>query len=350
MAAVSGQNRSLLWEVVSGKHIAELPHEDVRGVSYCPDGLSLVTGGLNQQFCFWNGETGEQVHKHEFKQDETNPQDLRMNAIRFSPRGDTFATANLDGMLRIWNRNDTSLKSKIQMKSGFDHGALSYSPDGKWLATGNSNEVCIWDPQSGELMWSTVVHQGSTYSVGFGDSGRFLVSGADDGVGYCLDFIPSEATGDPNYESLWQDLARTDANIVRKAVWAMIQIGDPAVAEVERRLSAVRFILDLKSIANGLEPIEASRRLRLAMQLIETDPKVDSQSRLHNALTFVARLNTPVAVALLQQYAQKHDCEDVQREAATLIRGKVLRSREDLDEPKSTRAEGESQRDLRKNE
>ena len=325
VAAVSGQNRSLMWEVASGKQIAELPHEDVRGVSYCPDGLSLVTGGLNQHLCFWKGDTGEQIHKHEFKEDETNPQDLRMNAIRFSPRGDTFATANLDGMLRIWNRNDTSLKSKIQMKSSFDHGALSYSPDGKWLATGNSNEVCIWDPQSGELMWSTVAHQGSTYSVGFGDSGRFLVSGGEEGVGYCLDFIPSEATGDPDYESLWQDLARTDANIARKAVWAMIQIGDPAVAEVGRRLSVVRFILDLKSIANGLEPIEASRRLRLAMQLVETDPKVDSQLRLHNALTFVARLNTPVAVALLQQYAQKHACEDVQREAATLIRGASAR-------------------------
>ena len=327
VVAVPGQYRGLMWDVLTGKQVAEMPHEDLRGLSYSPDGMSLVTGGWDQQLCFWNGETGALIQKHTFKQDESTPQDLRMHGIRFSPNGDSIATANLDGMVRIWSQNDFSLKTKIQMKSGFDHGALSYSPNGKWLATGTVNEVSIFDPQSGDLMWSTVAHRGATYAVGFGDNGRTLVSGGDDGVGYCLNFIPSQSTGEPNYDSLWQDLATTNATTARNAIWAMIQIGDPAVAEVERRLAAVRFILDFQRITKGLEPNEAANRLRLAKHLCDTDPKAITQSRLHNALTFVARLNTPVAIACLQQLARKHVCKDVQREAASMLSEEELRLR-----------------------
>lgn len=77
-----------------------------------------------------------------------------VQAIRFSPSGDQFASAGFDGKLFVYNSNDYSKITELGSpahKGGIY--AISWSPDGKQLLSASGDKTCkIWDVASSSMI------------------------------------------------------------------------------------------------------------------------------------------------------------------------------------------------------
>jgi len=75
--------------------------------------------------------------------------------MSFSPDGERFATLGSDGTLRLWDLVSRRELLTIRHRAGFgqdDNGSVSFSPDGRILATSSQ-----WDPNlimgTGITLW-----------------------------------------------------------------------------------------------------------------------------------------------------------------------------------------------------
>ena len=84
----------------------------------------------------------------------------------------------------IWNMEDGDsfkiLKTNIRDVDNTVE-SISFSPDGKYIATGNSDKtVKIWDVNGGTVIRTLEGHRNSVNSLSFSADGRFIVSGSRD--------------------------------------------------------------------------------------------------------------------------------------------------------------------------
>jgi WD40 repeat protein len=121
--------------------------------------------------------------------------------LAFSPGGELLASGSKDGMARIWETASGDLRHTCRAplvpeatawSSEFTVEALAFSPDGKWLATGDFlGRVCLWDAKSRQSKYPQPVHitnnppcepPGRMSRLQFSRSGRFLVGGGGNGL------------------------------------------------------------------------------------------------------------------------------------------------------------------------
>jgi RNA polymerase sigma factor (sigma-70 family) len=219
-AATFRQSSARVWDVNANREIAQLPHPQIYGLSFSLDGKTLATAGWDKRVRFWNPDTKKVAREFEVTDSNNQGADTRLYSVCYSPTGELIATADMDCCVRIWNTSDLSLRTKLKPDSSFMFGAVTFSPDGLFVATGvREGNVQMWDPRSGEKVWDRGKHTGYVYTVGFGRDSRTLISGANDGVGYYWDLRPKQK---PTMESAaqWTALG-TDGSTAYQAMWAL---------------------------------------------------------------------------------------------------------------------------------
>ncbi len=319
-AAVFRQSAAYVWDLTSGQQIARLSHNQVYGLSFSPDGKTLATVGWDSIIRFWETDTGNV--RREFKvADNAKGDDLRMYTVCYAPEGDVIATAHLDGIVRIWQADGMLLRKQFEVKGRFVYGAMSFSPDGLWLATGASwdGSVAVWDPLTGKSVWDGGRHQSHVYTVGFGRDDRTLVSGGDDGVCYVWDLRPPGKRLDNDQIHLWDDLAGEDGLAAYQAMWALSEMPDGAVRWVTEKLGPVKAVIDLDHVAAGDSPDEIQRLRRMKTLLVNKDPKVESLVAVRRAISLLAQLETPDAIGLLNDLAKQDSTRELARFAAAAL-------------------------------
>ncbi|MEG4070381.1 CHAT domain-containing protein [Microcoleus sp. Pol11C2] len=101
----------------------------------------------------------------------------RVSAISFSPNGKLLATASSDHTVKLW---DTSTGKEIHTLSGHTDSvnAVRFSPNGKLLATASDDKtVKLWDTSTGKQINTLSGHTASVYLVSFSPNGKLLVTG-----------------------------------------------------------------------------------------------------------------------------------------------------------------------------
>jgi WD40 repeat protein len=93
-----------------------------------------------------------------------------------SPDGRYMASADTSDTVILW-----SLAEGIMLKS-FKGSmkyirAISFSPDSKFLAVGNSNKITQWDVQSGKLIQNVEVKNAWISSLNFSVNGKYIAAG-----------------------------------------------------------------------------------------------------------------------------------------------------------------------------
>jgi WD40 repeat protein len=103
-----------------------------------------------------------------------------VNAVSFSPNGKLLATGSFDNTVKLW---DTSTGKEIKTLTGHTNSvnAVSFSPNGKLLATGSrDNTVKLWDTTTGKQIKTLTGHTDTVWAVSFSPNGKLLATGSFD--------------------------------------------------------------------------------------------------------------------------------------------------------------------------
>jgi WD40 repeat protein len=297
-AAVFRQSAVYVWNPANGESMTRLSHSQVYGLSFSPDGSTLATAGWDSTIRFWDTSTWRV--RRQVKVDETSPSgDARMYAVCYDMQGGLIATAHLhSGMVRIWKAADMSLLTKFQVPGGFSYGSICFSPDGLWLAAGNSaGDVTLWDPLTGQMVWKIGRHEGGVYTLGFGRDNRTLLSGGEEQVCYLWNLWPGRTPVEKDPGVLWDDLIGTNGRVAYHAMWKLSEIPNGAVALLTDR----------------------TERLRNRSAHIMTSERSTAARR---AVSLVAQIETPQAVRLLEDWAKDDRDMALGRFASAALRRK----------------------------
>ncbi|MEG4285805.1 NACHT domain-containing protein [Microcoleus sp. A006_D1] len=103
-----------------------------------------------------------------------------VRSVIFSPDGKLLATGDSDGVVRLW---EASSGREILTCKGHTNvvESVAFSPDGEILASGSYDKIIkLWDVQTGECLKVLQGHTESVMSVTFNPDGNILASGSFD--------------------------------------------------------------------------------------------------------------------------------------------------------------------------
>ena len=157
----AGKAHAHLYDAATGKLVRSFippPPEprhsnEAHAVAFSPDSRRLLVDGYvtSNAGVVYELETGQVVCT--YAEDELkNPFNLTY-ALAFNPNGNTFAVGRIDGTLELWSAGDCKQIKEIKKAHPEDINALSFSADGKLLASSSrgpksTDGVKIWSAHS----------------------------------------------------------------------------------------------------------------------------------------------------------------------------------------------------------
>ncbi len=103
-----------------------------------------------------------------------------VTAVAFTPDGKTLVSAGADGLAKIWDVANGSVRADL---AGHQHDVLclAISPDGKTVATGGEDmTIRLWATSDGASLGVLSGHSGGVAALAFARDGKMLASGSLD--------------------------------------------------------------------------------------------------------------------------------------------------------------------------
>ncbi len=146
LASASWDWTARIWDLDRRVERARIGHAaEVWDVAFSPDGQLLASvGGDGALLLGW--ETADGVHSRVLGR-----YPFRLYAVSFSPDGGYLAVGAEDGTVRLWDAAAGSERSVLQAGTKAVR-ALVFSPDGQWLVAGSEEgEAILWAMPEGVL-------------------------------------------------------------------------------------------------------------------------------------------------------------------------------------------------------
>ncbi|MEL6351337.1 MAG: pentapeptide repeat-containing protein [Cyanobacteria bacterium J06627_28] len=138
-----------------------------------PDGRVLVMGGNSDgDITIWDGPTGEILHRL------TDHNDT-IRTLAVSPSGQRLVSGSGDG-IKVWQPETGELLYSLPAEPGFPIWSVAISPDEQTFVSGDySGNITVWDLETGEQRYRQQVDV-PVWSVAVAPDGDSFVSGSSD--------------------------------------------------------------------------------------------------------------------------------------------------------------------------
>jgi WD40 repeat protein len=193
------------WEVATGKELGKFRrrgrfHATATSVALSRDGRTVAAvddDGLS----WWDAGTGKPLHHRKDGK----------GVMALAP--DDIALVSLGDRVRLWDLATGQEIGHLEGAAQHNHwGALAFSRDGRFLARGEEERVCLWDLVTGKVR-SFRGGPGGYYAVSFSPDGQSLVAANGDDTalvwdlrGITRDIAGRAALRPGQLRSLWADL------------------------------------------------------------------------------------------------------------------------------------------------
>jgi WD40 repeat protein len=168
--------RTMIW-----KHTG-LPTDNTCALAFSPDGLKLAYGGHGNEVTIFNTSNGS-IFSSLRANDPLNDSEYILG-LSFSPDGKYLATTGPSetNSLDIWDLTSLNLKQTVTLPdANGDAYDVKFSPDGELLAAASiSGKIYLYPTSSYTSPKSLVGHSGICFSLDFSPSDRLLASGGLD--------------------------------------------------------------------------------------------------------------------------------------------------------------------------
>ncbi|GJD19254.1 hypothetical protein RIVM261_042100 [Rivularia sp. IAM M-261] len=149
---------------------------------------SSVKAGVKMRGKFWvdaNTRTQVKLALLNTVQNVATPNTLgghanEVRGVSFSPNGTMLASASADRMVKLW---DVTTGKEIKTLTGHTNEVygISFSPDGKMLASASvDNTVKLWDVTTGKEIKTLTGHTNEVYGISFSPDGKMLATSSRD--------------------------------------------------------------------------------------------------------------------------------------------------------------------------
>jgi WD40 repeat protein/serine/threonine protein kinase len=191
IASGSHDKTIIIWAAEAGLQLRTLKgHEQrVKSVAFSPDSKTIVSGSDDKTFKFWNFTTGKNVKT--IKGHEGS-----VTSVAYSSDGKWIASGSEDKSVKIWSvdliytkpilvgSGEVDIRRSQSVKIDGRHWSwvqsVSYSPDGKLIASGSEDDtVKIWDASNGKELYTLKFQTGHIRSVDFAPSSKQIVVASD---------------------------------------------------------------------------------------------------------------------------------------------------------------------------
>ena len=181
--AVPGQDSGVtIRDVETGAKIITLKGHDatIRRMAFSPDGSMLAAADgaesgnpqANRTVPIWDVVTGDLVMTLTGHTDH-------VSAVAYSPDGRRLATGSWDGTVRLWDA--FSGKELHAVDVGSAVFALAFSPDDRWLVSGDDGDesLAVWDADTLERRGELRGHTDLIQDVAFAPAGQVVTASWD---------------------------------------------------------------------------------------------------------------------------------------------------------------------------
>jgi WD40 repeat protein len=152
------------WDVKTGKLISSFKAGDsILSIGTGPKGIAL---GANDKIIILDAKAGQKITEWDAPG--------KNQYVAFNADGSLLASANPSGQIEIWQQTDGKyeLQKTITREQPY---SLTFDPQSNLLAVGTTSNVYLIDAASGEEL-ERIPHKGIVYSVSFSPDGKTLAT------------------------------------------------------------------------------------------------------------------------------------------------------------------------------